>query len=121
MKRPLIIGIAGIAIVIAAWCYLRPVLKSEASIRASLLAQTPVGSSMDEVRALAEKHGWIGPAVRTDSYMAFYPHTTGVNITAFAGCLWHDPFPCRTRVVATWEFDDSHRLYDIRVHRFGAE
>jgi len=121
MKRPLIIAIAGIAVVIAAWFYLRPALMSEASIRASLLAQMPVGSSMDEVRALAQKQGWVESLSRIDSYMIFPPGTSGMTVTAFSGRLWHDPFPYRTEVGATWQFDASNRLYDIQISRYGFE
>jgi hypothetical protein len=121
MKRPLIIGISGIAIIIVAWVYLRPAWMSEASIRASLLGQTPVGSNMDEVRALAEKRGWTEPTAQLDSYMHFPVGSTGVVVTAFGGRLWHDPFPYRTEVRAIWEFNESRRLYDIVVHRYGFE
>jgi hypothetical protein len=118
MKPAPIIGLIGIVAIFVAWSYLRPALTPEASIRALLLAQTPVGSSMDEVRAFAQKRGWIGPAPQLQSYMIFRPRTSGVEVTSFSGRLWRDPFPYRTIVGAGWEFDSSNRLYDIRVTRF---
>jgi len=105
----------------AAWFYLRPAFRSEASIRTSLLAEMPVGSSMTEVRALAEKRGWIEPGVKFDSYTIVSTGTTGVSVTAFSGRLRPDPFPYRTEVGATWQFDQSNRLFDIRVSRYGFE
>lgn len=118
MNRPIIIGITGITIIIVAWFCFRPALRSETSIQASLLMQTPLGSNMDEVRAFAQKQGWIGPAPRIDSYMIFPSHSSGVAVTAFGGLVWHDPFPYRTLVAATWEFDPSNKLYNVRVWRY---
>jgi hypothetical protein len=119
IKRSLIVGLVGTAIIIAVSFYLRPAFIPETSIRASLLAQTPIGSSMDEVRAFAQKQGWIDSTPRLDSYMIFPPGTRGVEVTAFSGLLWRDPFPYRTQVQATWQFDfnNSNRLYDICVNR----
>jgi len=121
MKRPLIIGLAGIVLIGAAWFHLRPAFMSEASIRASLLAEMPIGSSMAAVRALAEKRGWIEPGVKLDGYMIFPAGTSGVDVTAFSGRLRPDPFPYRTEVGATWQFDPSNRLFDIHVSRYGFE
>ena len=120
MKRMPAIGISGIVVVIIAWLYLRPALMSEATIRASLLAQTQLGSSMDDVRALAEKNGWIEPGVKLTSYEAFGTGT-GIVVNAFSGRLKHDPFPYRTEVGATWEFDPSNHLVNINVNRYGFE
>jgi hypothetical protein len=86
-------------------------------IQASLLAQTPIGSSMDQVRTFAEKQGWLTPPVRLDSYMTFGPGNNGTETTAFAGRVQVDPFPYRTVVIATWEFDASNRLFQIQVRR----
>ena len=121
MKRPLIICVVGIGVIIVAWFYLRPALRSEASIHELLLAQTPIGTSMDKVRASAQKQGWIESDVKMDSYMIFPPGSTGIVVTSFGGHLWHDPFPYQTEVGATWEFDESNRLYDITVHRYRFE
>jgi hypothetical protein len=121
MKRVLIIGIAVIFAVVSTRLYLRSARESEANIRASLLAQTPVGTSYDLVRSLAETNGWIGPAVYLNSYMVFPPGTNGIVVTSFGGRVRQDPFPYHTVVLATWEFDQSNRLFDIIVHRPGNE
>jgi len=121
MKRPLIMVLVGIAVIIPAWFYLRPAFMSEASIRASLLAQMPIGSSMEQVRAVAQKQGWIESTARLDSYMIFPPGSPGLTVTAFSGRLRHDPLPYRTEVGATWQFDPSNRLYDIQVRRYGLQ
>jgi hypothetical protein len=119
MKRSLIIGLIGIVIILAVWFDLRPALTPTASIRASLLAQTPIGSSMDEVRAFAQKQQWIGPTPQLQSYTIYRSGTSSIDVTALNGRLWHDPFPYRTVVGAAWEFDSSNRLYDIHVTRIG--
>jgi hypothetical protein len=118
MKRLLIIGMSGMGIAILAGFYFRPALMSDANIRASLLEQMPLGSNMGDVRALAEKKDWIEPGAQLTSYMIFRPGTTGMVVTAFGGRWKHDPFPYRAKIGATWEFDESDRLVDIRVHRF---
>ena len=117
MKRPLTIGILTVAIVVIAWALLGPARKSEAGIQKSLLAQTPIGSQMIQVRMLAEKKGWVGPVVTMNGYMVFPPGRKGVDIIAFSGQVEQDPFPYRTRVMATWEFDRNNRLVRIQVHR----
>jgi hypothetical protein len=115
-KRLVFIGASGAIILVVAWLYLRPALMSEAGVRASLLAETPLGSSMDEVRVLAEKQGWIEPGVRLEGYETFATGT-GMVVNAFSGRLRNDPFPYRTAVSATWEFDLSNRLVNISVVR----
>jgi hypothetical protein len=115
-KRLAVIGVSGVVVVLAAWIYLRPALMSESSVRASLLSQTPLGSSIEEVRILAERRGWIEPGAKLTSYMTFETGT-GTEVTTFAGRVRHDPFPYRTTVSATWEFDPSNRLVNISVLR----
>ena len=116
-RRLVILLTSAIIILGGAWLYLRPALAPEASIRASLLAQTPLGSTMDEVRALAERQGWIEPGdVHLANYMTFVSGT-GTVVTAFAGRSRHDLFPYRSAVTATWEFDSSNRLVNVSVTR----
>jgi hypothetical protein len=106
--------VAGLLVVLAAGRYLRPAWESEASIRIALLEVTPVGTSLEHVRSLAESRGWIPPDVRTDSHVAF---GTGTDLIAFSGPLRRDPFPYRTVVAATWEFNRSNQLVNIRILR----
>jgi hypothetical protein len=121
MRRPLIIVLSGVAIAIVALMYVGPAFKSEASIKASLLAQMPVGSSVDEVRELAQKHGLEFSPANPNSFIVFLPGTTGVLVSAYSGLVSHDPFPYRSVVQATWMFDESNRLVEIIVHRPGHE
>jgi hypothetical protein len=114
-RRLIIIGVFGL-ILVAACLYLRPAWESEASIRIALLKVTPLGSSMGEVRSLAESRGWIQPDIRTDSYMTFGT-VGGTDVTAFSGRLRQEPFPYRTAVAATWEFNRSNQLVNIRILR----
>lgn len=115
-RRLLIVAASGGSVVLAAWLYLRPAFESEARIRNGLLEVTPLGSSMSDVRSLAEGEGWIQPHVQSESYMGFSAGT-GIDLTAFSGQLRHDPFPYRTAVSATWEFNRSNQLVNIKVLR----
>jgi hypothetical protein len=115
-KRFVMLSVAGSLVIFGAWLYLRPALRSEASIRAWLLSQTPLGSDLEGVRARAQSRGWIGPDVRFDSYIGFSTGE-GLETKAFSGRLWRDPFPYRTTVDATWEFDRSKHLVSVRVSR----
>jgi hypothetical protein len=71
---------------------------------------------MGNVRSLAATKGWVQPDVRVDSYVGFSTGT-GVEVSAFSGRLRHDPFPYRTTVAATWEFDRSNQLVNISIQR----
>jgi hypothetical protein len=120
-NRLLILGGLGAILLAVAWVYFRPALTPEASVRASLLAETPLGTSMDAVRTSAERHGWVQPGAQLTGYMTFATSTgtvgTGTVVNAFSGRLRHDPFPYRTSLSATWEFDLSNRLVNISVVR----
>jgi hypothetical protein len=115
-KRSVVIAGSGVLVLCAAWLYLHPAWQSSASIRESLLQATPLGSSMAEVRSFAERKGWIQPNARLHSYMAFITGT-GMDVSAFSGELRHDPFPYRTSVGTTWEFNRSNQLVTILVLR----
>jgi len=117
MKRTLIIAVILLLIAFAAWDRFRPQLTPVATIRTSLLSQTPVGTGMDEVRAFAQKRGWIGPTPQMEEYAIIRHKLPEVQVTGFPGWMPHDPFPYRSRVFIRWQFDPSNRLYDIRVTR----
>jgi len=118
-KRFAILSGAGALVVLAAWLYLRPAWVSEQSIRASLLKQTPLGSSMVQVHALAEKNHWLTPSTVGDGiYWVSGPTTQGVQgAVILSARLRHDPFPYRTQVGASWLFDSSNRLVAVYVLR----
>ena len=116
VKRPAIVAASGALVLLAAWLYLRPAWESETAIRDSLLKVTPLGSSISEVRSLAASRGWVQPDARVDSYVAFSTGA-GLDVSAFSGRLRHDPFPYRTAIAATWEFNRSNQLVNISVLR----
>jgi len=114
-KRLKIIAASGIVIfTIAAWCYVHSVLRPEASIRASLLELAPLGTDKAEVRALAEKRGWVYPDSKEQSYIRIKA-SGDCPVTVVGGILGRYPFPCRIVVVANWEFDASNHLVDVVV------
>lgn len=117
MKRTLIVAAILIVIAFGAWIYLRPALTPVAEIRTSLLAQTPVGSSMEDVRVFAQKQGWIGSTPQMEEYGIPRHNLPEVHVTGFPGWMPHDPFPYRSAVFIRWQFDSSNRLFDIRVTR----
>ena len=115
-KRSLIISVSGIVIVaVGVWIFSHSLFRSEASIRASLLRQTPLGSSSSDVRAFVDKQGWL---VR--NYVgstSFLKQESGrpsevVGVTSIEGNL--GDFLNRN-VTAYWGFDSSNRLMDIWV------
>jgi hypothetical protein len=116
-KRSRIITAVGALIIFAAWLYLHPAWQSTTSIRNSLLCTTPLGTKMPDVRELAKRRGWITEA-RLDSYGTVVENGALIPISAFFGHLRHDPFPYRTSVGVTWEFNSSNELVNIRVLRY---
>lgn len=110
MKRTLIVAIILMAVALGAWIYLRPALTPVAEIRTSLLAQTPVGSSMEDVRALAQKQGLIGSTPQMEEYSIIRHKLPEVHVTGFPGWMPHDPFPYHSSVFIRWQFDSSNRL-----------
>jgi hypothetical protein len=111
-KRSAIFIIAGVVIVFAAWLYLRPAWQPPASIRASLLRLTPLGSSIGSVLSVAKNKGWVKRNGSVDYHpLSQYPCT-------LSGVLRHDPFPYRTSVWALWAFNRSNQLAEVSVSRY---
>jgi hypothetical protein len=115
-KRSLIISVSGIVIVaVGIWMFSHSLFRSEASIRASLLRQTPLGSSSSDVRAFVDQQGWL---VRNYAgSTGFLKQESGrpsevVGVTSIEGNL--GDFLNRN-VTAYWGFDSSNRLMDIWV------
>jgi hypothetical protein len=106
--------IIGIAFLISS-CSL---LRSETSIRASLLKQTPIGSSLSDVRAFVAKRGWLDRSyVGTNGFLK---QEVGspiqvVGVSSICGQLGHYWLPFRTDVTAFWGFDANGRLIDVWV------
>jgi hypothetical protein len=105
--------IGGIGVYVAS-----PLHRSEASIRASLLRQTPLGSSSSEVRALLEQRGWLNRNYHGTTGYYYQPSTEPartVGVTSLSANLGDYGFPFRTNVSAFWGFDRDDRLIDIWV------
>lgn len=119
MKRiALIVLIAGVVIIaISALTFPHYLFRSEAGIRASLLKQTPLGTSSTDVHAFVDKQGWL---VRN------YVGNTGflrqksdgqndvVGVSSICGNLgdfWN------MNITAFWGFDSRNQLIDIWVWR----
>jgi hypothetical protein len=92
--------------------------RSEATIRARLLGEVPLGSSMNQVEQQIAKHGWDLDHVDTDS--GFYDQrekpskvTGAKSIRASLGDYRGIPF--MVNVTVFWGFDASGSLIDIWV------
>lgn len=85
------------------------------SIRAGLLAETPIGSSVANVQAYLTRHGLSG-SHSSAGYLNQNrrpPEIVGSSsIRANLGDYW---LPFVTNVTASWGFDDSGNLVDIWV------
>jgi hypothetical protein len=115
-KRSLIIAVSGVVIVaIGVWLFSHSLLRSEASIRTSLLKQTPLGTSSTDVRAFVSKQDWL---VRNyigstgfDKQESGKPNEV-VGVTSIEGNLGDF---LNMNATAFWGFDSSNRLIDIWV------
>jgi hypothetical protein len=88
-----------------------PLRKSDADVRAWLLAKTPLSSSSNDVRSAIEKRGWYTDGYRTTQPRpATDPFIAG-DLGGYHGLPWY------VFVSAFWEFDGSNRLAGIRIQR----
>ena len=122
-KRNVFLGVAGVAIVAAALVVANPLRSSDSDIRVRLLAATPLGTPMGQVKQVIQQRGWV---VREISERAGYPNGGHPEVvvgakhiraslgdyTSFSLGL---PFPAN--VTAFWGFDEQARLVDVRVWR----
>jgi hypothetical protein len=122
-KSKILVAVALVVVVATAW-FARPSLRRpESSIRASLLKQTPLGSTSQEVRALMERRGWLDRHyVGSTGFLKQDPGVPAVEVgvTSIRGELGHywqlpRPLPFRTDVTAFWGFDKEGRLIDLWV------
>ncbi len=98
--------------------FANPLRRSDASIKASLLRQTPLGSSRSEVGAVLERHGWLDRNYSgTTGYYCQAPGDPArtVGVTSLAGNLGDYGFPFPTNVAVFWGFDRDDHLIDIWV------
>jgi hypothetical protein len=115
-NRTLIVAVSGVVIIaMGVWFFSHSLLWSAANIRTLLLQQTPLGTSSTDVRAFADKHGWL---VRNYVWSTgFLKLESGkpdqvIGVTSIEGNLGDF---LDMNVTAYWEFDGRNRLIDIRV------
>jgi hypothetical protein len=127
-KRSLIIALSGVVIVaiIGVWVFSLSLLRSEASIRASLLKQTPLGTSSVEVRAFIDKQKWVVDKKQELDYWIYLSSNDRlwhqdsklrevIFTNSFNVHIGHYWLPLPVTVTAFWGLDTSNRLIDIWV------
>lgn len=99
------------ATLLAGWIAFSPLRRSDDGVRAWLLAKTPLGSSLAEVRPFLEQHGWNDERFQQTMPPPATKPFLGGKIGSYQGFPWY------TSVRAFWEFDSSNRLVNIRIER----
>src|SRR6266568_2806319 len=116
-KRLTIVAAFGVVvIVITLWACSNSLLRPETDIRASLLKETPIGSSSAEVAKLLKQKGWIDRNyLGTSGFLKQEPGKQAqvIGATSLAGHLGQYHLRFRTDVTAFWGFDTNNRLIDI--------
>jgi len=114
MRWPLIILVVAVIAIVAAMTFRiasNPLRRSDADLRAWLLAKTPLGSSSNEVHSVLQQHGWYTDGFRTTQPRpATDPFIAG-ELGRYQGLPWH------VFVSAFWELDSSNRLARVRIRR----
>lgn len=108
-KRLFIIAAMAVAALLCVAWFSNPLRRPDASIRAWLLKRTPLGVSSEEVRGVAERHGWSC----SDMQQGSDGRTSGPYLRGELGEYWSVPF--YTSVTVFWSFDSSNRLTDLRI------
>jgi hypothetical protein len=95
--------------------------KSEDNIRVSLLKQTPLGSSYQDVRSFLKKKRWLDESYFGE-HSGFAKQEGGppviVGVSSLSGQLGTYrtlPYFLETDVTAFWGFDANNQLIDIWV------
>ncbi len=102
----------------------RPLCRSDERIRASLLKQTPLGSSSDQVYAFIKENRW--PIYRESRDAGFTMRLPGSNeahspvvgssfVACELGTTHFVMFPFETMKYAYWGFDKSGHLVEVLV------
>ena len=100
--------------------YLNPLRAPPERIRATLLRETPLGTSIEQVRAFVDSH--YGPNRTHVESKGFLKQDGGesvavgvTSVEADLGQYYDIPFPFPVFVTAYWGFDQRGRLIDVRV------
>lgn len=115
VKRMLILaGVLAICTVILAWIFSivnDPVRRPDAEIRAEMVAETPPGSSIEEVKAFVEK--------RFGKVRVIERMTGGKSINVCYGTYaTFRQFPWATVVDIIWYFDKDAKLESVHISRW---
>jgi len=126
MKRPTKRGLILFTVIIAVcagYVFANPLLRTDNYIRNRLLKATPLGTSMNDVKAFIESKGYTIVQYREDigfrDPRGYKTGRTGVvgakHIRASIGNYHHGPL--RANVSVLWGFDQDSRLIDVAVWR----
>ena len=107
-RRHLVIALALFGLTVLGCLLASPLRRSEAGVSAWLAKRTPIGSSSETVRNVAQGRGWYNANLQGSD-----GRTSGPYIRGELGRYWSMPF--YTYVTVFWEFDSSNRLANIRV------
>jgi hypothetical protein len=116
MRRPgVIIGAAVVLLVgsLVAKVMLNPLRRSEVGVQKWLLAQTPLGSTRDEVLRAAVRHGWkVHPEYRGRFINRSIPvGGFGAELGTYTGVS-------DTKVDAYWRFGVADKLVEVYVNKW---
>ena len=106
--RRFAVALAAIVLVLGGCAVANPLRRSQTAISSWLAKRTPLGSSSETVRAVAQQHGWYNPNLQGSD-----GHTSGPYIRGELGRYWSVPF--YTYVTVFWEFDSSNHLANVRI------
>ena len=121
-NRKFLIPLTVLALLLACCSAARPLCRSEASIRASLLKRTPLGSTYKHVQTFRKNQQWPGTSYKLPSDLrtsAGQPQIDPAHtwITAHLGTERLSFPPFATDVFAYWEFDTNNLLIQIWVDK----
>jgi hypothetical protein len=105
-----VVAVAAISVLL-----LNPLRRSDASVHAYLLKQVPPGSTLDALRSVAQREGWV-----IKNTWGHGPHSDWGGIDGatvawiYLGGYWN---LLRTDLDSFWAFDEHGKLIDVRIRR----
>lgn len=115
-KRFLFIFVTGVILIAIAQFYrTRTVLASEAVLQSRLQVAFPMGSTKAQVQAYANQEGWSNFVSSEGVFERIGPAKDFIPNNTLGWEMGRYSIRQNTKVLAEFEFDQSNRLYDIRV------
>jgi hypothetical protein len=113
MKKSLLLRIVlGTALLLGGLVCLRewsnPLRRPDHELRAWIFEKTARGTTSEQVRTVANKHGWFDPWRQRADGLTYGPYIRGNLGSYWSGAV-------RVYVSAIWEFNPSNRLSQIRI------